>query len=228
YPDWSGKRVLEIGVGLGKDFSRFVGNGARATGIDLSAGSLELTKRRLGLFNLKGSLCVADAEHLPFKNGVFDLVFSWGVLHHTPGTKKAISELYRCLKPDGGKAIVMLYNKRSFLCAYYRRQYLFSRGWFKKISKVFFPLRRLVPSESKDFCYEKMDSEGLLSACTDGAGNPLSKVYTRKEARKMFSDFRCVKAEAFEHGKSRFFGLLRRMKILERHFGWFLVIEAEK
>ncbi|MDD5596183.1 MAG: class I SAM-dependent methyltransferase [Candidatus Omnitrophica bacterium] len=228
YPNWRGKQVLEIGVGLGKDFSRFAGNGAKATGIDLSGKSLELTQKRLKLFNLKGNLCVADAEELPFKDNVFDLVFSWGVLHHTPATGKAIREIYRCLKPDYGKAIVMLYNKHSFLCAYYRQQYLCSRSWFKKLSKLFFPLRKFVPSENKGFSYEKMNNEELLAASTDGFGNPFSRVYTRREAVKMFFQFKKVKTEAFEHRNSMFARLLQKRKILERYFGWFLVIEAEK
>lgn len=228
YPNWRGKRVLEIGVGLGKDFSRFVRNGARATGIDLSAKSLELTKKRLELFNLKGNLCIADAENLPFKDNVFDLIFSWGVLHHTPETKKAINEVYRCLKPDYGKTIIMLYNKRSFLCIYYKMLFLRSRSWFEKFNKLFFPWRKFYISGKKDLCYEKMNSEELLAACTDGFGNPLSKVYTRREAKKMFLAFKKVKMSSFECKNSKFSRLFLKIKILERYFGWFLVIEAEK
>ncbi len=69
--------VLEIGVGLGADHQRFAQAGARLTGIDLTERAVEHTRRRFELFGLKSDLRVADAERLPFADGVFDLVYSW-------------------------------------------------------------------------------------------------------------------------------------------------------
>src|SRR4051794_9752291 len=82
-----GKRVLEIGVGLGTDFVRFGRGGATLTGIDLTEHAVELVRRRLALEGLAGDVRVADAENLPFDEGSFDRVYSWGVLHHTPDTR---------------------------------------------------------------------------------------------------------------------------------------------
>jgi SAM-dependent methyltransferase len=70
--------------------------------------------RRLGLFGLASDLAVADAELLPFDDDSFDLVYSWGVLHHSPDTRRAIDEAFRVLRP-GGKAKIMIYHSRSIV-----------------------------------------------------------------------------------------------------------------
>lgn len=109
-----GKRVLEIGVGLGTDFVRFARAGAVATGVDLTERGVELVRRRLELEGLKAEVLVADAERLPFEDGSFDRVYSWGVLHHTPDTARAVREAMRVLRP-GGSLCVMLYARRSWV-----------------------------------------------------------------------------------------------------------------
>jgi SAM-dependent methyltransferase len=109
-----GKSVLEIGVGLGSDFIRFVRAGAHATGVDLTEHAIALVRRRLELEGLSATVKQADAERLPFPDGTFDVVYSWGVLHHTPDSDRAIAEAQRVLKP-GGRLCVMLYARRSWL-----------------------------------------------------------------------------------------------------------------
>ena len=109
-----GRRVLEIGVGVGSDFIRFVRAGAVATGVDLTEHAIALVRRRLELEGLSADLQQADAEHLPFPDGSFDVVYSWGVLHHTPDSDRAIAEAQRVLKP-GGRLCVMLYARHSWL-----------------------------------------------------------------------------------------------------------------
>ena len=105
-----GKRLLEIGIGLGTDFIRFVRAGAIATGVDLTEHAVELVRRRLALESLEAEVRTADAEALPFDDGSFDRVYSWGVLHHTPDTRKAIDEAHPCARP-GGEICVMLYSQ---------------------------------------------------------------------------------------------------------------------
>jgi SAM-dependent methyltransferase len=117
YADFAGARdqdVLEVGVGLGTDFVRFARAGARVTGIDLTERSVELVQRRLELEGLSGDVRVADAEHLPFPDRMFDVVYSWGVLHHTPNPTRAIREFLRVVKP-GGRVCVMVYARRSWV-----------------------------------------------------------------------------------------------------------------
>ncbi len=77
-------RVLEIGAGIGADYLEWLRAGADATGIDLSAISIERAKRRCVLAGYEPDLRVADAERLPFAADTFDVVYSYGVMHHTP------------------------------------------------------------------------------------------------------------------------------------------------
>jgi ubiquinone/menaquinone biosynthesis C-methylase UbiE len=109
-----GKKVLEIGVGLGADHSNFAKNDAELYGVDLTERAISHTKNRLRLLNLNSTLQCADAENLPFDDNYFDVVYSWGVLHHSPDTEKAINEVYRVLKDDG-IAKIMIYHKYSFV-----------------------------------------------------------------------------------------------------------------
>lgn len=122
-----GKRVLEIGVGMGADFLRWVRAGAEATGVDLTERAVALTRQRLLAEGLQADVRVADAESLPFPDREFDLVYSWGVLHHTPAPGKALAEAQRVLKP-GGELKVMLYHRRSWVALAAWIRYCFMRG----------------------------------------------------------------------------------------------------
>lgn len=109
-----GRSLLEIGVGMGSDLVRFARAGARASGVDLTEKAIEHTRRRLELEGLTADLQVSDAENLPFEDASFDRVYSWGVLHHTPDTQRAIGEAIRVLRP-GGDLTLMLYARRSWV-----------------------------------------------------------------------------------------------------------------
>src|SRR4029079_10098356 len=106
-------RVLEIGCGLGTDGAQFAEAGADYTGVDLTEAAVELARRRFELFDLPGTFQTADAENLAFPDESFDLVYSHGVLHHTPEAGKAIQEIHRVLRPRG-RAVVMLYHRGSY------------------------------------------------------------------------------------------------------------------
>ena len=109
-----GKRVLEVGFGAGTDFIQWLRAGAITTGIDLTEEALRNLSRRIQVYGLQSPehIEVADAENLPFSDNSFDLGYSFGVLHHTPDTEKAIRELIRVVKP-GGEIKLMLYNRYS-------------------------------------------------------------------------------------------------------------------
>jgi len=107
-----GKRVLEIGVGMGADYEQWLKSGAIATGVDLSKTSLECARRRCELAGLSPDLRLTDAENLPFANDSFDVVYSYGVMHHSPDTARCLQEAFRVLKP-GGEARIMLYHHAS-------------------------------------------------------------------------------------------------------------------
>jgi ubiquinone/menaquinone biosynthesis C-methylase UbiE len=104
-----GLRVLEIGVGMGADYEQWLKAGTLATGVDLSTASLERAQRRCEIAGLMPDLHLADAENLSLPSDYFDVVYSYGVMHHSPNTAKCLNEAWRVLKP-GGEARIMLYH----------------------------------------------------------------------------------------------------------------------
>ena len=112
FADGKGKKVLEIGTGNGADGVMFALNGAIYTGVDLTEAALEASRKHFELLGLSGVFQKENAEHLSFPDESFDMVYSHGVLHHTPHPQAAIDEVYRVLRP-GGRATVMLYHKHS-------------------------------------------------------------------------------------------------------------------
>src|SRR4030042_3588992 len=102
--DWESaknKDVLEIGLGIGADGTRWAGHANSYTGIDITDESVAAANSHLRILGLKGNILKGNAESLPFEDNKFDIVYSHGVLHHTPDIKKALKEIYRVLRPDG-------------------------------------------------------------------------------------------------------------------------------
>jgi ubiquinone/menaquinone biosynthesis C-methylase UbiE len=169
FSNWAGKRVLEVGIGSATDFVNFARAGAIVTGVDLTAAAIELARRRLSLEGLGGDLQVADAEKLPFPESSFDLVYSWGVLHHTPDTGAAVREVRRVLSV-GGEARVMLYGSHSWTGL---------RIWIQNALLRGRPFRSL-----SDVWANDMESPG-------------TKAYTLDEIRGLFADFGDVTIRRF-------------------------------
>ena len=153
--------VLEIGVGMGADHTWSGLSTIRVVGIDLTPKAIELTEERLRLFGFRPKVRVADAEHLPFEDATFDIVYSWGVLHHTPDTPRAIREVRRVLRP-GGRASIMIYHHPSLV------------GWMLWVRYGLCAGKPLTPWSSI-YC-EKLDSPG-------------TKAYSVAAAKEMFRDF---------------------------------------
>jgi ubiquinone/menaquinone biosynthesis C-methylase UbiE len=167
------KKVLEIGVGLGADHQRFAEAGADLYGIDLTDRAILNTKNRLKLFNLVSVLNIGDAEKLTYRDSMFDIIYSWGVIHHSPNTALAVNEIFRVLKPSG-VAKVMIYNKYSFV------GYML---WFR------YGLLRLDPFLSLEDIYSNyLESPG-------------TKAYSVKEAKQLFDGFSKVEiSTVLTHG----------------------------
>lgn len=123
----SGQRVLEVGVGMGADYLEWLKAGAQATGVDLSSASLEQAKRRCEMAGYAADLRVSDAEHLPFPDKTFDIVYSYGVMHHSPDTPQCIRQAWRVLKP-GGTLRIMIYHHPSLTGFMLWLRYGFLRG----------------------------------------------------------------------------------------------------
>lgn len=127
FDECAGLRVLEVGVGLGSDHQRFAQAGAILHGVDLTDRAVAHTRRRLEGLGLRSDLRVADAERLPFEDDTFDLVYSWGVIHHSPDTPTAAREIVRVLRP-GGAFRVMIYHKHSMVGLMLWLRYALLRG----------------------------------------------------------------------------------------------------
>ncbi len=116
FPSATGKDVLEIGVGAGADFENWCRYARGAVGVDLTEAAISLTAERLQLAGVDASkytLRQSDAETLPFPDASFDLVYSWGVLHHTPDTPAAFRQAFRVLR-RGGRLKAMIYHVPSW------------------------------------------------------------------------------------------------------------------
>jgi SAM-dependent methyltransferase len=214
----NGKKVLEIGVGAGTDFLKWVRAGADVTGVDLTDEAIALTSERLGIDNHSARLLRADAENLPFEENSFDIVYSHGVLHHSPDTPKAVREVHRVLKP-GGMALIMICHVPSLVG--------FMLWGIHCVAKFrFWRTPRWA-------IYNFLESPG-------------TKAYTVRECRVLFSDFRdAVIRTQLTHGdllmmrpSSKYQGVLhsiiwrlyprRLLKTLGNRFGLYLYIRAEK
>lgn len=116
FEGFSGKRLLEVGCGIGTDLVRFARGGALVTGVDLSATAIRLAERNFAHAGLAGRarLEVADAERLPFADQTFDVVYGHGVLQYAADPAAMLRECRRVLVP-GGRAIFMVYNRISWL-----------------------------------------------------------------------------------------------------------------
>ena len=237
-----GLKVLEIGCGLGTDGARFAEAGANYTGVDLTDAAVELARRRFELFNLDGEFRTADAEALDFPDDSFDLVYSHGVLHHTPDTERAVREIHRVLRPNG-RAVVMLYHRDSYN---YRVNIRVLRraGAHLLRTQTGIKLAHLLTGEPVESLRQharriREDSESYLKADeflnqnTDGAGNPLARVYSRSEARSLFRDFAEVNLRTYFLHK-RWMPIIGKLlpraleSRLAARWGWHLWIYARK
>ena len=110
FADIAGKKVLEIGCGMGLHTELMARAGAEVTAVDISPTSVEVTQKRLALKSLSADIRQGDAEKLPFADDTFDFVWSWGVIHHSARTSRIVREIARALKPEGACRI-MVYNR---------------------------------------------------------------------------------------------------------------------
>jgi ubiquinone/menaquinone biosynthesis C-methylase UbiE len=246
-----GKRVLEIGTGNGADGAMFALSGANYTGVDLTPAALEATRKHFAVLGLHGTFHPENAESLSFPDESFDLVYSHGVLHHTPNTQKAVDEVWRVLKPNG-RAIVMLYHKHSF--NYYVRIMLYMRARvLLKILSRFGNWRRdrshlqndgvvgvrgnrddrVWDIHYRNFLrrgWSYLDAKNFVHHCTDGPECPVAQVFTKTEAARLFGEFSNVQFQIAHFPLTHYIKHLpfALERYAARYLGWYLFIFAMK
>lgn len=210
----NGKKVLEVGYGMGTDLLTWCTEGAEVYGIDLTPEHFRLAELNFKTHNQKAHLQIADAANIPFPSGSFDIVYSNGVLHHTPDTVRCISEAYRVLKPKG----LMIFSM------------------YRTYSAFHLIIKILVDGIAKGKL-RKLGYRGLLSTIEQGADGihikPLVKTYTKSQLKPMLSDFSKVEFK-IGHFKREHLSKLKILcpkfleKYLEPWLGWYLIAFATK
>lgn len=207
-----GKKVLEVGVGMGTDFLQWIRSGAETYGIDFSEKSINITKNRLKIYGLVAKeLKVADCENIPYPDNFFDLVYSWGVIHHTPNPIRALDEIIRVTKPMG-KCKIMIYNRHS-LCAFYL--------WIKRC------------------LFKGKFYRNFAWAIANYMESPGTKAFSRKEMLKILKERNIEeikietdvnKLRSLKKGKSFLKFLAKCLAIIfgYKNIGWFMTIQFNK
>jgi SAM-dependent methyltransferase len=233
------KDVLEVGCSIATDGLEFAKNGAHYTGIDLTPSAIEMARERFQLFSVPGRFEVANAEErIPFPDGTFDHVYSFGVIHHSPVPERIVREIHRVLKP-GGTVTVMLYNRNSIN---YYIEIMFLRKIFRWcLLPKFMPgllatitrFDRWKLEGHREMLKKKISKEQWISINTDGPFCPLARVYNRREAGALFSAFQDVKQEVWEFNVEHwpFMGEVMPdsvVKWIGRRWGWHRMIYGRK
>ncbi|MST95301.1 MAG: class I SAM-dependent methyltransferase, partial [Pedosphaera sp.] len=248
-----GKSVLKIGTGNGADGAVFALEGAHYTGVDLTDAALEATRKHFQVFGLPGTFQHENAEQLSFPDASFDLVYSHGVLHHTPNTQRAIDEVWRVLKP-GSQAIIMLYYKRSFnyfvrILTYMRLRVLlkillragrWSADRRRLAADEILGVRGNTDRQVWEIHYGNflkagwsyLQARNFVHHCTDGPECPVAFAFNQAEARRLFARFAEVQIKVahfpirkYSSGQWVPFGV---EKLLASTLGWYLFIFATK
>lgn len=198
---YKGKKILEVGVGTGADFLQWARAGADCYGVDISNAAVEITKKRLALYGFRNcSIQSADAEELPFQEESFDVVYSWGVIHHTEHPENVVAEVRRVLKPSG-IFIGMMYNRHSVTAFKRWVQYALLKGK---------PWRSFA-----NVIWHHVESVG-------------TKAYTVREIRKLFSEFSNFNARPLITQSDLNYWPSCLSKFFPDSWGWFITFKAVK
>lgn len=195
-----GQRLLEVGVGAGTDHVQWARAGAECYGVDLTDAAILTTRWHLELYGLSSHLQRMDAEELQFADNFFDIVYSWGVIHHADNPQRVISEIHRVLKP-GGLLIGMMYGRHS-VAAF--------KFWLKHG-----PLKGRPWRSFSDIIWEHVESIG-------------TKAYSVRELRRMLSAFSAcdVRPVITIYDTARWPQWLSQF--LPDRWGWFMTFRARR
>lgn len=221
FSQWNGKHVLEIGCGIGTDTINFARAGAFVTAVDLSEKSIEIARQRANVFGVQEKIefYCADAEHLSdvVPSKVFDLIYSFGVVHHTPNPQNVIAQIKQYYSDEHSTLKLMVYHRNSFKV--FRIVWLSGKGFFNNVDS-------LIANHSE-----------AQSGC------PVTYSYSRKSINSLVKDFqildmnvdhifpfRIKKYIQYKYQRKLIFRILphKVFQWLESKFGWHLMITCVK
>jgi len=221
FENWRGKKVLEIGCGIGTDTINFARHGAEVTAVDLSEESLKVARQRAEIFGLQDRIQFyqANAEQLTASVPVqtYDLVYSFGVIHHTPNPQQVLQQVRQHYTNANSTVKIMVYHRRSW--------------------KVLWVL--LTTGKGRFWELEKIVAENSEAQ----TGCPITYTYTQQEGRELLESngfrvsevwvdhiflYRIEDYVEYRYVKSWYFRWMPQsmFRWLERHFGWHLCVTA--
>lgn len=206
FPKYNGKKVLEVGCGIGTDAVNFVRQGALYTGLELSSESLRICQKRMNVFGLNARLIKLNAEKISpgeVGNG-FDLVYSFGVIHHSPDPKLIISKIANVLKPDG-ELKLMLYAKNSWKAA------MIEAGLDQPEAQIGCPIA---------FCFDETEIHDLID----------DYFYVESITQDHIFQYSIPEYKKFEYKRMPWFEAMPNALIgsLEARFGWHMLVTARR
>ena len=238
------KRVLEIGLGQGADSMQIIKRGATYYGIDLTDESVKRLKERFKLFEQPYQEVVkANAQNIPYEDNFFDIVYSHGVIHHSPEIERIVSEIHRVLKP-GGQAVIMLYHKNSF--NYYVSIGLLRRAGLlllllfpflaKLVSKLTGESVERINGHRKNFKqmgWKYFSMKEFLHKSTDGPDNIYSGVWNVATSTQLFKKFKDLRFTVHFLNERHLLGFQKLLSVttkekLARKYGWHLWVFGTK
>ena len=218
---WRGKKVLEIGCGIGTDTMNFARHGAQVTAVDLTEKSLEVARQRARVFGLENSIrfIQANAEELSSYVPVeqYDLIYSFGVIHHTPHPERVIREIRKYARP-GTSVRIMVYNRWSWKVLWIL--FAYGKGQFWKLDRWIAAYSEAQTGCPVTYSYSRKDGARLLEE------NGFR--VTRTFVDHIFS-YRIADYVQYRYRKVWYFRWMPQFlfRWLERTFGWHLCLIAQ-
>lgn len=217
FKKWKGKKVLEIGCGIGTDSINFAKAGAKLTCIELSEESLNLCKKRFNVYGLQAKFILGNAENLEdlIPTEQFDLIYSFGVIHHSPSPEKILKSIKKYCHNDT-QIKIMVYS----LFSYKTLEALITNGW------------RFWFNPKKSIQYY---AEAQLNC-------PVAYTYSKKELLNLIKEYKLISLEKShifpyaikpyikkQYKKRWFFRIIpnKCFNQLEKLFGWHWLVDIE-